>query len=68
MESTWNYEVRQAESGWVVSGTSSQGSRLPDVPYPSAAKAIARLMQLMDCPGPVRAQEHAEKVWITREG
>lgn len=66
MESSWTFTVAQSERGWDVGGYSDEGSSLPKTSYPNAAKAVARLMQLMECPGPVTAQEHPEQVWITR--
>ena len=67
MESKWTFSVAQSGRGWDVGGHSDQGSSLPQTCYPNAGKAIARLMQLMECPGPVLAQEHHESIFITRD-
>lgn len=67
MESKWTFTLSQSERGWDVGGHSDQGSSLPETSYPNASKAIARVMQLMECPGPVLAQEHPENVFITRD-
>ena len=66
MESKWKFTLEQSERGWDVGGHSTEGSYLPQTSYPNSSKAIARVMQLMECPGPVLAQDYPEQVFISR--
>ena len=67
MDQRWTFMIAQSERGWDVKGHDDGGNSLPMTSYPNSARAIARLMQLMECPGPVCAQEHPEQVVISAE-
>lgn len=56
--------LKQSERGWDVIEETSDGSRFPTTSYPNAAKAAARVLQLMELTQPVTPQDWPESVCI----
>lgn len=56
--------VTQSVRGWDVGSHLSSGSIFPTTSYPNAAKAAARVLQLMEIGHPVTPQAWPENVCI----
>lgn len=62
---TTKITVEQSERGWDVrQENTASGSVYPTTSYPNAAKAAARVMQLMELTAPVTPQNWPEDICI----
>lgn len=56
--------IKQSPRGWDVIEHHSDGSVFPTTSYPNAAKAAARVLQLMELTQPIAPQDWPEEVCI----
>lgn len=60
----WTFFATQSERGWDVGGHDNKGNSMPQTSYPNAAKAGARLLQLMEVGAPVTPQDWPELIGL----
>jgi hypothetical protein len=61
-ESPITITIQQTERGWDVGQSNGVGSVWPTTCYPNAAKAAARVLQLMEISRPVEPQSWPERI------